>query len=335
MSAKFQDYYETLGISRDATEKDIKAAYRKMARKWHPDLHPASEKIKVENKFKRINEAYEVLKDPDKRSSYDQLGSRWRDGQDFQASPDMKGGRYYTSGDFGSDHGGGFSDFFDMMFGGAAAGRGSTRGTRKVKGEDLESEIQLSIEEAYRGTVKSLRVSGSKVCAECGGSAMVGGGFCPRCGGTGTVAEEKTLEVKVPAGVQEGSRIRLKGQGGTGLGSGAPRGDLFLKIRIMPHPVFRLKENHIESDVILRPEQAVLGDRVPVQTLDGEVSVTVPAGSNSNKKLRLRGKGFPDKQKGRGDHYVRIVINVPQNPSEEEKELYRQLRNVSISKSGE
>lgn len=333
MAAKFQDYYEVLGVSRDASEKDIKAAYRKLARKWHPDLHPASEKAKVEDKFKRINEAYEVLKDPEKRSRYDQLGSRWQDGQDFQASPDMDG-VHFTSGDFGnfgSDFGGGgFSDFFEMMFGSAAAGRTGRRSSRRsgqVKGEDMESEVWLTIEEAYRGTMKSLRLSGSSVCAECGGAAVVGNSFCSRCGGTGSVSEDKTLEVKIPAGVQEGSRIRLKGQGGSGLGGG-PKGDLFLKIRMQKHPVFRLKGNDIESDVILRPEQAVLGDRISVQTLDGPVNVTIPAGSNSGKKLRLRGKGYPDKQNNRGDHYVKVVINVPRDLGEKEKELYRQLQNI-------
>ncbi|NLZ28951.1 MAG: J domain-containing protein [Firmicutes bacterium] len=333
MAAKFQDYYEILGIDRDASDKEIKSAYRQLARKWHPDMHPQGDKEKVEKKFKRINEAYEVLKDPEKRSRYDHLGSRWKDGQDFQPPPDMDGFHFYTSQDFGGHDfgghdfgGGGFSDFFEMLFGRAAAGR-SRGGQGKIQGENLESELKLTIEEAYRGTVKTIRLTGSRGCPECGGAAILGGRYCPRCGGTGVLPEDKTIDIRVPAGVRKGSRIRLKGQGGEGLGGGA-RGDLLLKIDILPHPLFQLKGNDVESELRLRPEQAVLGDRVPVQTLDGRVNVVVPAGSRYGKKLRLRGKGFPDKQKKRGNHYVRLVIDLPHNLTDEEKKLYRQLRDL-------
>lgn len=331
MAVKFHDYYETLGVGRDATEKEIKVAYRKLARKWHPDLHQANRKAEAEEKFKRINEAYEVLKDPDKRARYDKLGSNWRDGQDFQGSPDMEGFHFYSSGDPGVGFDDGFSDFFKTIFGDPGGRRRSARRSAAVKGEDLESEIALSIEEAYRGTTRTVRVSGNAVCPECGGTAFRGQGFCPGCGGTGSVAEHKTLEVNIPAGVREGGRIRLKGQGGAGLGG--PRGDLYLKVRLLPHPVFRLKESDIESDMVLRPDQAVLGDRVTVQTLDGPVSVTVPAGSGAGKKLRLRGKGFPNKQKTRGDHYVRVVLDIPKDLSQEEKELYSRLHDLRRSES--
>ncbi|NLA05676.1 MAG: J domain-containing protein [Firmicutes bacterium] len=323
MSVKFRDYYEVLGVGRGAEEKEIKAAYRKLARKWHPDLRPPAEKAAAEEQFKRINEAYEVLKDPEKRARYDQLGKNWRDGQDFQAPPDMEGVRFYSQGDFASGFEGGFSDFFEMLFGGAAPrGKGFRR--RTVRGEDLESEIGLTIEEAYRGTVKSIRVSGSKICPACEGAAVREGSFCPQCGGMGSIAAEKTLEVKIPPGVREGSRIRLKGQGGAGLGEGGP-GDLFLKVCLLPHPLFRLAGKDIESEVTLYPEQALLGDRVTVQTLDGPVTMTVPPGSGAGKKLRLRGKGYPDGQKGRGDHYLRVNVDVPRNPGQKEKELYQQL----------
>lgn len=337
MAAKFQDYYEILGLKRDATEKEIKAAYRKLARKWHPDLHPPSEKNKVEEKFKKINEAYEVLMDKDKRARYDQLGSRWQDGQDFQAPPDMDGVRYYSSSsDFGGDFqgAGGFSDFFSMMFGdlGSRARGGTRRGTTSVKGEDVESEISISLEEAYHGTVKPIRLSGSKVCEQCRGSAIVGNSFCPRCGGTGAVTEEKSLDVKIPAGVQEKGRIRLKGQGGKGLGS-APPGDLYLKINILPHKYFRLKGKDVESEVSIRPDQAVNGDKVTVRTLDGDINMTIPPNSNSGKKLRLRDKGFFGKNKVRGDHYVKIKIIIPLDLSDEEKELYRKL--MDLRKKGD
>lgn len=350
MAVKFQDYYEVLGVDRNAGEKEIKSAYRKLARKWHPDLHPPAEKEKAEEQFKRINEAYEVLKDPEKRKRYDRLGSRWKDGQDFQAPPDMDGVRFYTSGDFGSGgfegfegaFEGGFSDFFKMFFGeGAAArasgqtggySRGRTARRGPVKGEDVESEIELSLEEAYRGVTKTIRVSGSSVCPECGGTGTRERSFCARCGGTGSVPEEKTLDVKVPAGVKEGSRIRLKGQGGSGLG-GAPKGDLYLKVRLRPHPVFKLKGNDIEVEAVIRPDQALFGDKIPVKTLDGQVNMKVPAGSRSGSRLRLKGKGFPGKNKVRGDQYVRLVIDIPPDLNEQEKELYRQLH--ELRKGGE
>lgn len=324
MPVKFQDYYDILGVNREATDKEIKAAYRKLARRWHPDLRPPAEKAEAEEKFKRLNEAYEVLKDPEKRSRYDQLGANWQEGQGFQPPPDREGVRFYRSGDFAS--GSGFSDFFEMFFGGAAPReQGFRRG--KVKGEDLESEIGLTIEEAYRGAVKGIAVSGSRICPACGGTAISGDSFCPQCGGIGSIATEKTLEVKIPPGVREGSRIRLKGQGGAGLGEGDP-GDLFLRVRLLPHPVFRLGGDDIESDVVLFPEQAVLGDRVTVQTLDGPVTVTVPPGSGAGKKLRLRGKGYPHGKKGRGDHYVRVTIDIPKKAGPREKELYQQLHDL-------
>ena len=340
MSVKFQDYYELLGVDRKATDKEIKAAYRKLARKWHPDLHPAAEKKEAEEKFKRINEAYEVLKDPEKRERYDRLGSRWKDGQDFQGAPGADGVHYYSSGDFGGggfegNFEGGFSDFFNAFFGGGAArtGRGGFSTQRgPVRGEDLESEIELTLEEAYQGVTRSLRVSGSNVCPGCSGTGTRDRSFCPQCGGTGSVPDEKTLDVKVPAGVKEGSRIRLKGQGGSGLG-GAPKGDLFLKVRLRPHPKFKLNGSNIEADLVIRPEQAIFGDRVPVDTLDGKVNLKVPPGSQNGNKLRLRGKGFPAKNKSRGDQLVRLVIDIPKDLSSEEKELYGKIS--ELRKGGE
>ena len=331
MPVQFQDYYEILGLKRDATAEEIKSSYRRLARKWHPDLRPAHEKKEAEEQFKRVNEAYEVLKDSEKRARYDRLGRNWEHGQDFQAPPDMDGFRFYTtSQDFGDGFGhGGFSDFFEALFGrrrpGAAAGGGFRPAA--VRGRDGESEIELTLEEAYRGVSRSLRVAGSAVCPECGGTGTSGQNFCPRCGGTGGVTTEKTLEVKIPPGVQEGSRIRLKGQGGEGLGGG-PRGDLFLKVRLLPHPHFRLAGRDIESEVSLRPDQAALGDRVPVPTLDGPVTVTVPSGSGHGRKLRLKGKGFPLPERGRGDQYVRVVIDLPSPLTGEEKKLYRRLKEL-------
>ncbi len=340
MSVKFQDYYELLGLKRNATDKEIKAAYRKLARKWHPDLHPAAEKKEAEEKFKKVNEAYEVLKDPEKRERYDRLGSRWKDGQDFQGGPDMGGTRYYSNGGFnqGGFEGsfeGGFSDFFSAFFGGGAPGTGrSGRSAQRgpVKGEDIESEIELTLEEAYRGSNRSIRLTSSAVCPECSGTGTKDRNFCPRCAGTGQIPDEKTLDVKIPAGVKEGSRVRLKGQGGSGLGGG-PKGDLFLKVHLRKHPFFRLKGDDIEVDATIRPEQAIFGDRIAVHTLDGKVNVKVPAGSSGGSKLRLRDKGYPGKNSVRGDQYVRLVVDIPPDLSEEEKALYKKLHD--LRKGGE
>ncbi|HSW35672.1 MAG TPA: DnaJ C-terminal domain-containing protein [Candidatus Limnocylindrales bacterium] len=330
MSVKFQDYYELLEVPRSATDKEIKAAYRKLARKWHPDLHPANEKKEAEEKFKRINEAYEVLKDSEKRERYDRLGSRWKEGQDFRPPPDMNGTRYYTSGDYGQD--GGFSDFFNMFFREKAAGHSSAR-RGSVRGENLESEIELTIEEAYLGTTKSIRVSGGSVCPQCGGSGTKNRGFCPQCGGTGSIPDEKTLEVKIPAGVSEGSRIRLKGQGENGLG-GAPKGDLFLKVRLLPHQLFRLTGNNIETDIVIRPDQAIFGGRIMISTLDGKVNMKIPPGSRSGNRLRLKEKGFPGKNKIRGDQFVKLLIDIPPDLSDEERELYEKLHALRNNREG-
>jgi curved DNA-binding protein len=326
MAVPYQDYYEILGIKRDATEKEIKAAYRKLARKWHPDLHTDKKKKEAEEKFKKINEAYEVLGDPEKRARYDRLGSNWRDGQNFEPGPNFEGMHFYETEDLKTGFKGGFSEFFESLFGGAYR-RGAAFTKEPVRGQDIEGEIELTLEEAFRGVVKTVQVSGRAICPECNGTGLKGRNFCSRCAGSGTYPESKSLEVKIPAGIREGSRIRLKGQGSEGLG-GTPRGDLYLKVRYLPHPVFKVKGNDLETEVLLSPEQAVLGDKVPVPVLDGKVTVTVPAGSRAGTRLRLRGKGLPDQDGGRGDEYVRIVIDIPANLSEKEKNLYQELKEL-------
>ena len=330
MGIAFQDYYKTLGVERSATEKEIKTAYRKLARKWHPDLHSGDEKQKAEEQFKQINEAYEVLSDQEKRSKYDRMGANWRDGQDFKPPPDMGDFKFYTNmGGGGMGGAGGFSDFFEMFFGGGSSGSpfgGASRNTRagrSAHGQDVEAELELTLEEAYRGGEKHLQLSTREACPSCGGSGIEGDSFCNRCGGTGTSAGVRTLTVKIPAGVHEGSRIRLKGQGGEGYGGGA-KGDLYLKVRLLSHPRFKVQGDDLETEVLLRPEQAVLGDQVSVPTLDGPVKMKVPAGIKTGRRLRLRGKGMPRKD-GRGDEFVRIVIDILDTLTPEEESLYRQL----------
>ncbi len=328
MSVSFRDYYEILGVSRSATEKEIKTAYRKLARKWHPDRHTGTDKDTAEDKIKQINDAYEVLSDKEKRAKYDQLGQNWRDGQDFRPPPDMEGFHFYTSTGDGAGASG-FSDFFETLFGGGSPFGRATRTARRAgpaRGQDIESELELSLEEAYRGGEKSLQLSTREICRECGGTGIENNAFCRRCGGAGETAGARTLAVKIPPGVRDGSRIRLKGQGGEGI-SGGTRGDLYLKVKLLPHQVFKVRGEDLETEVVLRPEQAVLGDRVSVPTLDGPVLMKVPPGARAGKRLRLRGKGLPY-QKGRGDEYVVVKIDIPERLSAEEEKLYRELASL-------
>lgn len=183
------------------------------------------------------------------------------------------------------------------------------------------------MEEAYHGGTRSISLSSNKTCPECQGQGIVDRRFCSRCGGTGNIPERKNLEVKIPSGVGEGSVIRLKNQGGEGYAGGS-RGDLHLKVRISPHPIFTLKGHDLESEVALRPEQAVIGDKVSAVTIDGNVNVTIPAGSHSGQKMRLKGKGMPKKGGGRGDQYLLLKIDIPQDLSEEEKHLYASLKDL-------
>ena len=226
---------------------------------------------------------------------------------------------------------GGFSDFFETLFG---TGRRSTAGAdrggfnnRPMRGQDIESEIEVSLEEAYHGGTRSISLSSSRACSECGGRGIIDRSFCSRCGGTGSIPDRKNLEVKIPAGVSEGSIIRLKNQGGEGYAGGS-RGDLHLKVRFSPHPVFSVRGYDLESQVIIRPEQAVVGDKVSAITIDGSVNVNIPPGSRSGQKMRLKGKGMLNKGGERGDHYLVINIDIPRDLSEEEKKLYVSLMDL-------
>ena len=327
MAVAYQDYYEILGIARDASAKDIKAAYRKLARQWHPDLHTGKKKEEAEEKLKRFNEAYEVLKNSDKRAKYDRLGKNWQAGQDFGASPDRGGGRYSQSSNMNPEDLGGFSDFFTSIFGSQAGVRSSPFASPSRRGQDIETNLELSLEELFQGGSKSIRLSSRQACPDCQGQGMQGRNFCSRCGGTGSLPEEKHLEVKIPTGVYEGSTIRLKGQGGQGLGGAAP-GDLYLKVSLLPHLLFQVKGRDLETKTSLRPEQAVLGEKIAVPTLEGNVTVTIPAGSHNGSRLRLKGKGLPLKEGGRADQYVLLQIDTPRDLSDEEIALYRKLKEI-------
>ena len=332
MSVEYKDYYEILGVSRDASQEEISKAFKKMARKYHPDLNPNDPE--AEKKFKDANEAYEALKDPEKRKRYDNLGNTWQHGQDFQPPPGFEGMRFNFGGPGGAQSGfdasGGFSDFFETIFsdlfsGGAGfqqGGRSSAFGggpfagagrQRQAKGEDAQATLDLSLEEAYKGGKKTVTLQ----------ERVPGPDGRPQ-------TQNKTLEVNIPAGIKDGSKIRLSGQGSPAFRGGQP-GDLFLKINIQPHSMFKLDGANVILDLSLAPWEAALGTKVAVPTLEGNVEMTIPAGTNSGQKLRLRGKGL-GRGSNKGDQYVRIMIKVPRELSQEEKELWKQLAEVSTFK---
>lgn len=301
MGATYKDYYEILGVSRKASDAEIKTAYRKAARKHHPDLHAKSEKSAAEEKFKEINEAYAVLGDAEKRAQYDRLGENLHSGQEWQPTPDMGG---FGSSSWHSVDSEGFSDFFESLFGRARTGdlHGGFRQTRNIRGEDLESELELTLEEAYHGGQKQLQFSVQ----------------------TGSRTVSRTLDVKIPAFVRDKSKIRLKGQGGEGSASGMA-GDLLLTVKILPNDKFALIGNCLETSIRIRPEQAVLGSQVPVPTIDGQVMITIPPMTHNGQKLRLRSKGWQGKDGIRGDLYVQVMIDIPRTMSPAEKEIYERL----------
>src|SRR5262245_45875762 len=297
MAVKFKDYYETLGVSRNASDDEIRTAYRKLARKHHPDVNPGNKT--AEEKFKEINEAYSVLSDPDKRKRYDALGPNWKEGADFRPPPGWEGARV----DFGNFEGAaGFSDFFESLFGGRpgrAAGPDFTR-----RGSDVEAEIGVTLEEAHRGTTRNVSLRTS----------------------TGT---QKSIRVNIPAGVSSGQLIRIANEGGPGAGGGPP-GDLFLSVSFEPHPIFKIAEDgNLEMNLPVAPWEAALGAAVRTPTIDGAVELTIPPETQAGRRLRLRGQGLNRKSGGRGDQYVRIQIVNPPSLGPNERELYKRLASES------
>jgi curved DNA-binding protein len=329
MAVKFKDYYEVLGVSRTAGDDEIKKAYRKLARKHHPDVNPGDKS--AEERFKELNEAYEVLSDPEKRKHYDQLGANWKAGSDFTPPPGWEG-QNVNINDFADMFGGtssgggpaGFSDFFEQIFGGRRGARAGGQGFA-MRGQDVEAEIPLTLEEAHRGTTRSISLQVTEPCPECKGLGHIGDRLCPTCRGAGAIRKPRTLEVTIPAGVRDGSVIRLAGQGEPGTG-GAPGGDLFLHVRLEPHLVFSLVgEDDVQAEVPVTPWEPALGAKVSVPTLDGPVDMTIPAGTQGGQRLRLRGQGLAKRRGGRGDQYVKLKIVVPTKLTPSEKELFERL----------
>ena len=310
------DYYEALGISRSASVDDIKKAYRKLARKYHPDMNPGD--AAAEEKFKEVSEAYEVLTDPEKKKMYDQFGHAAFGQGDFSGQGGPGGARWHWGGsggpgrgfegfegfDFGSSSGGegfgSFSDIFSELFGAAGGGRRTyTRANRPRKGEDLQYSMQIDFMDAVRGKSATISVN--------------------------TGQGHETLSVTIPAGVHDGSRVRLKGKGGSGL-AGGPPGDLFIVTQIAPHPYFRREGDDIYIDIPISITEAALGAQVTIPTVDGPTRLTIPPGTQGGQKLRLKGKGAPHlKGNGRGDMFAVVKIAVPKNIPEDGKKLLKEF----------
>jgi curved DNA-binding protein len=326
MAVKFRDYYETLDVPRDASEDQIKKAYRKLARKFHPDVNPGDKT--AEERFKEINEAYEVLSDAEKRRHYDDLGADWKAGMDFTPPPGSAQTSRVQVGDLGDlfrggDSFGGFSDFFDTLFGGRR--RGGAGVGFSGRGADVESEVSLTLEEAHRGTSRTVRIPLEEPCPACGGSGVKDKKACSVCGGRGSQTRLESFTVNIPRGVQDGSVIRVPGRGGAGLGGGQ-RGDLYLHVHIQPHERFHFRNGgDTEIELPIAPWEAVLGGTAKVPTLDGPVEIRIPANSQGGQTLRVRGKGLARPGGGQGDQYVRLKIVVPPKPTENEIELLKKL----------
>lgn len=324
----FKDYYAVLGVPKAAAEKDIKSAYRKLARKWHPDANPDNTK-EAEEKFKEISEAYEVLGDPEKRKKYDVLGPNWQ--QAAQQAEQQRRYRTNVDGeefefDFGNAGGpSGFSDFFDVFFSGVgrrqtAQGPGLAR-----RGQDLETTIDLSLRDVYGGGTKTVSLQIDDVCPRCHGTGTERGRLCPVCHGTGRVLLNKRFDVTIPKGIGDGQRIRLAGQGGAGV-NGGPSGDLHLIVRLSEDPTYKRRGDDLYVDLPVSIYDLILGGEVDVPTLSGAVAMKIPAGTQNNRLLRLSGRGMPQvRGKGAGDQYVRLIGQLPQNLSDKEVKLYKEL----------
>lgn len=354
MATKTKDYYEILGVNRTASENEIKKAYRKLARKHHPDLNPGD--AAAEERFKELQTANEVLSNPKNRKKYDKYGENWRHADQYEAaeaanatnarhaeSPFGAGNYQRTTnanegnfdfnnfdfnfGNAGSAGGGIFDEFFNR------AGRGGNAGwtAEPTRGRDIEATLELNLEDANRGGRHTLQLQVAVVCPTCQGSGVAGGEICPTCEGSGQVIEPKSIETNIPGGVRNGATLRLAGKGSPGA-NGKPAGDLYLKIRIRPHPKFTTSGDNLETEISIAPWQAVLGAKVQVPTIDGQVEMTIPPDTQNGSRLRLRGQGLNKRKGGKGDLFVRLKVVLPNKASDKERELYEELRTAAESK---
>lgn len=333
MAVEFKDYYKILGVDRKADAKALRSAYRKLARKHHPDVAKGKQH---EERFKEIAEAYEVLSDPEKRQRYDTLGPDWQR-QMSGPGPSAPGGFRVEYGGEAGD----FSEFFRTIFGdlGARArggrgidvedllgGRFRGQGRTRARGEDVQAAVEISLEEAHAGARKSFTLETDDPCAACQGTGHVGGKACASCQGGGWQRGRRTVDVRIPAGVRTGQRVRVSGEGA---GGGGRRGDLYLEITVAPHPIFERKGDDVHVALPVTAAEAALGASVEVPTLRGKVAMKVPPATSSGRTFRLPGYGMPRlKGGGAGDELVTVRIVMPSTLSAEEQELYRKLRDL-------
>jgi len=299
---QYQDYYKTLGVDRKASQADIKKAYRKLARKYHPDV---SKEADAEERFKEVGEAYEVLKNPEKRASYDQLGSQWQSGEEFSPPPDWNTGYEYGGGFAGAD-GSAFSDFFESLFSAAQTTPGADF---HAQAQNSHAKVLIDIEDAYRGATRTLVLRH------------------PALDASGHIAyHQRQLKVNIPKGVYAGQHIRLKGQGDPGIGQGQP-GDLFLEIEFNAHSIYRVEGKNVYLQLPVTPWEAALGEQITVPTPVGKVKLKIPPGSSHGKQMRLKGKGIP--AQAPGDFYVNLEIAVLPAESSEVRQAYETLKKVA------
>jgi curved DNA-binding protein len=305
---RYKDYYAVMGVGRDATQDEIKRSYRKLARKYHPDV---SKEADAEARFKELGEAYEVLKDPEKRAAYDKLGADWKAGQDFRPPPDWNEGFEFHGGEFTGATQEDFSDFFDTLFGRGATGGGFARSSRRsfrARGEDTYAKILIDLEDAYTGKSRAVTLEHTEIGPD--GRPSV---------------KQRTLNVRIPKGVRQGQHIRLAGQGSPGIGGGEP-GDLYLEVEFRPHGYYRVEGRDVFIDLPVAPWEAALGSTVKLKTPSGFVDLTIPPNSANGRKLRLRERGIPAKQPQPGDLFVVLNVALPKADTQAAKAAYEEFR---------
>lgn len=332
-----KDYYNILGIPRNAADKDIKAAYRRLARKYHPDVNPGDKA--AEARFKEINEAFEILSDTGKRKKYDQYGSDFENAEAFaraqqQARQQQQSRTYSRSGGnpfttYETSDMGDLNEVFESLFKGFG-GTGTRTGARRAprRGQDLEHGIEMTLEEAFNGTRRVLELQSEQVCSTCQGVGRIKNGTCSQCGGAGRIIRPRRLEVKIPAGVKDGSRVRVAGEGNPG--AGGPNGDLYLVVKVASHPIFKREGDDLQVEVPVSMVTAVLGGEVQVPTLKGsKLALRIPAETQNGKIFKLGGQGMPRLNATiRGDMMAKITVVLPTHLTEKERNLFEQFRSL-------
>jgi curved DNA-binding protein len=304
---EFKDYYQIMGVKRDASQEEIKRAYRKLSRKYHPDV---SDQADATARFQELGEAYEVLRDPEKRAAYDRLGANWKSGQEFHPPPDWDSDFEFRGGGFNATHQGNYSDFFEQLFGhGEFAQHFATHAPRHkqtMRGQDHHAKILIDLEDSFTGASRNITLTSPELTQD-----------------GRLINRQRSLKVQIPRGIRSGQQIRLSGQGEPGIGN-APAGDLYLEVKFKPHRYYRVEEQHLYLDLPVTPWEAALGASVKVPTPSGPVDLTIPAASQQGRKLRLKGRGLGAKNPG--DLYVVLQIRLPAADSDEAKKIYQMMR---------